>query len=659
MNKEMSAASTQEDSVKESSNDTDESSESESDPGLRGGITENVVPPPPWSLPQLRPRPRSRSLPPRPRPRPRSPPPCCQRPRSPPPCCQRPPPPPPCCQRPPPPPPCCQRPPPPPPCCQRPPPPPPCCQRPPLPPPCCQRPPPPPPCCQRSGKTDVYNRGGITKNVVQPSPCCKAPRDAGYPPLSQYPKRREEVYTRTRDNNRRDITENVVPPPPPYWAYDEGEPSRPRENDTMTATFKPEDLVKKLRNDFPKSPLLEFVPGQCCIYKVPLTIRRVNEELYTPKLISIGPLHHGKLELVDMENKKKEYMERFFRQTTTEKICRIISFIKDKENQIRSCYTETSPLKSLEFVTMILCDSIFIIEIFLSKKFRNRWDTLLDIEPVHSTLWTDLQLFENQLPYFILEETYKLAFDSIREPSFMNLSDNFFGCFMGVRLSRLPPHLRVKHFTDWRRISLLENYPRSVSAKGWIDDLPCAVKLHESGLKFKSITVEENQSVLDIRYEKSKHLISFFEVNELQIPRLEVNDMTECLLRNIMALEQCLYPEDAQVCNYVELMDCLINTVEDVDLLIENEIISNNMGDKASVATTFNKLNQYVLARPSSYHNICEQLKIHYKNPWNRARATLKRVYFNNPWRGTATIAAIILLLLTIAQTVSSILQVV
>ena len=36
---------------------------------------------------------------------------------------------------------------------------------------------------------------------------------------------------------------------------------------------------------------------ECCIYKVPKKLRQVNKEAYTPKLISIGPFHHGEKDL--------------------------------------------------------------------------------------------------------------------------------------------------------------------------------------------------------------------------------------------------------------------------------------------------------------------------------------------------------------------------
>ncbi|XP_031282062.1 uncharacterized protein LOC116140587 [Pistacia vera] len=182
------------------------------------------------------------------------------------------------------------------------------------------------------------------------------------------------------------------------------------------------------------------------------------------------------------------------------------------------------------------------------------------------------------------------------------------------------------------------------------------MKLHESGVKFKCF--EGENSLIDIRFEKRKQRVPCFEEHELQIPHLKLSDDTERRFRNIMALEQCHYPYDTQVCNYVSLIDGLIDNEKDVELLVENGIISNGLGSNASVANMFNKLCLFVNLGESSYYDFCEELKRHCNNPWNRTKATLKRVYFNNLWRGTATVAAVILLLLTFVQAICSILQV-
>jgi len=49
----------------------------------------------------------------------------------------------------------------------------------------------------------------------------------------------------------------------------------------------------------------------CCIYRVPKGLRVLNEKAYTPQLVSIGPLHHGREEFKAMEEYKRRYLQDF------------------------------------------------------------------------------------------------------------------------------------------------------------------------------------------------------------------------------------------------------------------------------------------------------------------------------------------------------------
>ncbi|XP_031271961.1 UPF0481 protein At3g47200-like [Pistacia vera] len=426
----------------------------------------------------------------------------------------------------------------------------------------------------------------------------------------------------------------------------------------MSAPSKVEDLVEELLIDIKDlEPEPAFV--QCCIYRVPKKIRSTNEKFYTPQLISIGPFHYGDKKLADMEEKKKRYMKQFLQRITSDNRDKILTFIKDNEHRIRNCYAEIFTLESHKFVMMIMYDAIFIIELFVrNKSRRNRAsDSLLATAAGRHTLCKDLELLENQLPFFVLEEIYMLAnLSGPQTPTFMELSCSFFSFFTNLKLATLPGKVEIKHFCTWRRITLLKGYPNSVlESKGWIKDLPSAVKLHESGVHFKRV---DRECLLDIKFATVKRLIPFFRKHELQIPRLELYDNTEFQLRNIMALEQCCYTWDSPVCNYIKIMDSLINTEKDVDLLVAKGIISSQLGNHASVVHMFYKLNKNIHLSLSSSYKCCEDLKAHYNNRWNRRKATLRSVYFSSPWRGAGSLAAIVLLLFTVIQTVCSIMQV-
>ncbi|KAK2650719.1 hypothetical protein Ddye_018208 [Dipteronia dyeriana] len=396
----------------------------------------------------------------------------------------------------------------------------------------------------------------------------------------------------------------------------------------------------------------------CCIYRVPLYLRKINEEAYTPKLISIGPLHCGRKELMGMENQKKRYWSKFGERVNAQKLEEFKTYMESQEQSIRGNYSVTSKLRNSKYVAMILYDAVFIIELFLRNFYRTN-DFLLK-SPMANSIIEDLLLLENQVPYFVLNDLYMKAFPSSEgDPSFFDLSLSFFSgmsIFNNVSFSAGEP--QVNHFTDFLRGALIMEVQSTVQSNGRkIYDLPTATKLNESGLKFKGL---EGKCLLDISLEKRKRgkWLPWFEVNELQIPRIQIYDDTESMFRNLMALEMFHYPTQTHICNYVFLLDYLIDTSKDVDLLVEKEIIVNYMGDNEAIAKLFNTLCQHIILSNSCYYDISEQIKAHYKYPWNHLKATFKSVYFSNLWTGTATVAATFLLILTVIQTVCSIKQI-
>lgn len=130
-----------------------------------------------------------------------------------------------------------------------------------------------------------------------------------------------------------------------------------------------------------------------CTYRVSTDLRQINEEAYPPRVISIGPLQHGKDELADKEKKKIRYKREYCKRITPEKWQQVIKFIEENEKKFRNSYEENSTLEKLEFITMILYDVVFIVELFL-RKYGNESDFLLDRPGILAIIWLDLILLE-------------------------------------------------------------------------------------------------------------------------------------------------------------------------------------------------------------------------------------------------------------------------
>ena len=168
---------------------------------------------------------------------------------------------------------------------------------------------------------------------------------------------------------------------------------------------------------------------ECRIYKVPYHLRKWNQEAYTPQVISIGPIHHGNNKFQTMEKHKLRCFESLKQRTgiTLENFQRDI---RQVGNSIRQCYVETVvDLGSDDFVKMIMLDASFILELFL--KFNSecwpRDDPLLVEAWLLDAVSCDLLLLENQLPFFVIQMLFNLAFPSgLNDSSLIHLTFDFF-----------------------------------------------------------------------------------------------------------------------------------------------------------------------------------------------------------------------------------------
>ncbi|XP_017984430.1 PREDICTED: UPF0481 protein At3g47200-like [Theobroma cacao] len=464
-------------------------------------------------------------------------------------------------------------------------------------------------------------------------------------------------------------------------------------------------------NDQPKDPAIDVPGPECCIFKIPRRFRAGNEEAYTPHLISIGPIHHGDKNLTQMELQKQRCYKKFLETTSQERLTEFHGYVKSHLIRICRCY-EVQFICNLEvsqLIEIISNDAVFIIALFLrdwaEKQKSTDKDCNDDEEDVYHVLnqrddkeddyynflnnsallrvnlLTDLTLLENQIPFFVLEDLYKLAFFISDKTSFLDLACLYFG----IKKDPSFEEKKIKHFTDLIRYQVLRAYPLTYDMRVGNHNMHNATKLHEAGVKFKCTEVSHDFGVMfngvsydcflihgpefegfqsvdtvkdDVLESTTYSLLQVhFEKGLLKLLTIDVEYETEIRFRNLMAFEQYYYPKKTYFCSYIKLLDSLIDTKEDVDLLIKEQIIVNKLGSSAAVATMINKLAVGVVQSTLLYGEIGLKLNRHYKSSWNRRCASLKHVYFNTLWRGTATVAAFIVVVLTLTQTVLAILD--
>ncbi|KAE9451848.1 hypothetical protein C3L33_16251, partial [Rhododendron williamsianum] len=140
------------------------------------------------------------------------------------------------------------------------------------------------------------------------------------------------------------------------------------------------------------------------IYRAPQCVRQLNEKAYTPWQVLIGPLHHGKENLLPMEEQKLRYLSAFLDRTKLS-LEDCIRFIRGLEQRVRDCYVESISLSSDEFVKTILVDSSFVIEVIWRTNFlmkEDKTDYLSKPISLVDVVRRDMILLENQIPHFVI-----------------------------------------------------------------------------------------------------------------------------------------------------------------------------------------------------------------------------------------------------------------
>ncbi|KAL0403632.1 UNVERIFIED_CONTAM: hypothetical protein Sradi_2004000 [Sesamum radiatum] len=445
------------------------------------------------------------------------------------------------------------------------------------------------------------------------------------------------------------------------------------------------DETQAVANISGKLSYLSVARSECTIYKVHSHLRNVNEQAYEPEVIAIGPYHRDKDNLKMMEDHKLRYLHLLL-QRKNDNVEKYVSAIGPLEQRARKCYAETISLSAADFIEMLVLDGCFIIDLARKSNLpylREKNDPIFHMDWIMNSLQRDLMLFENQIPFFVLCELFDLIEVPNQHSRLIHLLLSFFdNLYPGkvFRESRSWSSHEIKHLLDlihrnwlpsfdWLDVSKngknrkkrwwpvnRETRLRGANVSKHGEDsknrwrfINCATWLREANVKFAR---RDGVTLFNIR----------FKNGTIFLAPLTIEDRTDSFFRNLIAYEQ--YFQDTEfsfVTDYVKLLDCLIDSSRDVQILCRCGIVDNWLGDDEVVAKMINKLSDSVTGPGSSfvYAKTFDSINEHCNKRTNRWMAKLRRNYLNSPWAIISILVAVVLVLLTITQTVFSILQVV
>ncbi|KAJ6885000.1 hypothetical protein NC652_031869 [Populus alba x Populus x berolinensis] len=385
------------------------------------------------------------------------------------------------------------------------------------------------------------------------------------------------------------------------------------------------------------------------IWKVPNSLRTVNEDAYNPHIISIGPLHKGKHELLSMEVHKLYYMRSLLQRTPDlhETLKSSAEAIKEFDEMARACYAEPIEMSSSELAEILLVDGCFMLELFIRYSkvdLRVQDDPLFYSSWIILTLQRDLALLENQIPFFFLERLYSQVVESSTIgqslPSLPELALGFFKSVLYIndenfRIMRRPyPHL----------LDLIHNcyLPPALSGRSnigeWVSTQP-ATSLDKAGIVFRKGTT---RSQFDLR----------FSNGALEIPPLLIHDSTVSVLQNLIAYEQLSRGTAKYITSYFAFMSRLAYDWRDAELLESKGVIETHMSGWRDVSMLFKDMCKQVVVQDFYYAKLCQDLNSNFRTRWALYKATLRKTYFSSPWTTVSVIASCVLLSLHVIQTV-------
>jgi Plant protein of unknown function len=416
---------------------------------------------------------------------------------------------------------------------------------------------------------------------------------------------------------------------------------------------------------------IEYV-GPFTIFRVPANIREANKSLYQPRMVSIGPYYYylRKDRLRAMEDQKWRLLRSFLCRNSELRVETCIKAVRSIEKSVRQSYSEYIALGQDEFVQMLLLDGCFVLELFF-KWLNEDPDVLFKEGWGPTTILSDLLLFENQIPFSVIEKLYDMVLTGEAE----NNRDTFLSLLAKFLMDEEPSHTspvswpeKIHHLLDlyhqflvepglsqeetkhdpavlplWKQrlVHWITPRPDQRGAKRPLRQIPCAIELHEAGVKFRKKQSPKNS--FDVKFGRGI----------LEIPPLQIDSNKKALLTNLVALEKHKTWGDQTVTSYVALMDSLINTKEDVALLQHAGVIHNMLSSHQEAAVFFNRLGDGTSFDSMNHHyaKLFRHVQLYYDSNWNKSWARLIHDYFNSPWAIISVIAAIILLALSALQT--------
>jgi len=405
---------------------------------------------------------------------------------------------------------------------------------------------------------------------------------------------------------------------------------------------------------------------------VPEWIKKTtNRDAYQPKFVSLGPLHHGEPHLLPMEEHKRRAVLHMVNRAR-KPLAEFVAAIEEVVDELESAYDDLDDrwrgVNRGSFVQMMVTDGCFLLELIRIDQSRRpvdsdtgyaandpvfswsssdtgyaandpvfSWGSFLNSWPI---MKNDMIAMENQIPLVVLQRILFVTWDGTGTPPNARKINNMVRCLLeGPSFEEGMENLGF-HFLDILHKGYCGTTPRWEGSDKYEPRTLCAGELSEAGIQFKKSNTE---SIHDVD----------FENGVLSMPLFTFHYQTEMVLLNLMAFEW-LHPDaKCDVRFYITFLDNIIESERDVALLRSQGIIENWMCSNKKVVEFFNTAT--FLGSANIYNRFGHvewKMNTHCRKRRNKWCAMFMNNYLSNPWVFISLVAAVLLLIATILQTI-------
>ncbi|KAJ0807512.1 hypothetical protein HanOQP8_Chr00c024g0717351 [Helianthus annuus] len=432
----------------------------------------------------------------------------------------------------------------------------------------------------------------------------------------------------------------------------------------------------------------QFSPS---IYMAPRMLRDLSTSSFSPREVSIGPLHREDENVQAFEWQKETYVIKLMsriRSPQEEILNSCMQKVYDSMEQIKACYgyiqMMTRDDDNIKFAERMVMDACFILEFTLQisesqvESYRGSESQVESYRGSESqveshrgymlpdqTIIYDLVLLENQIPSFVLNEIYQCTVLKFKQDAgslidFIHPLLNLLNIFKNnintenISVSNTDHILSLLHQCYKPKSNMDDGDGSEIRSTFLTSTMPSALGLHNAGVHLKPSQNPTWLMEMEVKLPRFPCFPWCCDKPTLQMPVLDVHDFTELVLRNLIAYEHRSRTHN-YITSYAYAMDMLVNTQQDVAKLVDSRVLVNSMGSNEEATKMINNICKEVPQVHFFYGENFEKLNKYCHGYWPEKMAWLKTTYFSSPWSLIALGVGTILFVLTVVQTIYTI----